>query len=167
MPRVAFDKLPADARLWVFGASRPLDASEPDSLLAAVDGFLDQWKAHGMPLTCGRDWRDARFLAIAVDQRDAHASGCSIDGLYRVLRDTERALKVALLGGGVVFFRTADGRIESIAREEFALASERGDVTRDTVVFDLTVATVGEWRDTFEKPARESWHERLLDTARA
>jgi hypothetical protein len=167
MPRVDFERLPDGARVWAFGASRALSPREADALLASVDGFLDQWNAHGLPLTCARDWREARFLAIAVDQREAHASGCSIDGLYRVLREAEGGLNVRLLGGALVFFRTADGDVDSAQRDEFVERAERGEITRDTTVFDLTVGTVGEWRSSFEKAARESWHEQLLAAAGA
>ena len=45
-----------------------------------VDAFLDQWNAHGSALTCAREWRDDRFLAIGVDQSTAGASGCSASG---------------------------------------------------------------------------------------
>jgi len=76
MPIVPFDSLPDDARIWVFGADRPLDAAAATRLLALVDGYLAQWAAHGTPLTSGRDWRDQRFLTIAVDQRATGASGC-------------------------------------------------------------------------------------------
>lgn len=165
MPRVDFAELPDMARVWAFGSSRGLSAAEESQLLAMVDGFLDDWKAHGQPLSCARDWRDRRFLAVAVDQRDAHASGCSIDGLYRVLSTAERELGVRLLGGGFVHFRDAAGEPVAVTRQEFAAAAERGEVTRRTPVFDLTVSSVGEWLSAFEKPARSSWHDRLLPAA--
>ena len=45
MPLVSFDKLPDDAKIWVFGADAPVDDVDSGRLLAAVDGFLMQWKA--------------------------------------------------------------------------------------------------------------------------
>lgn len=165
MPTVRFESLPDLARVWVFASTRPLTTAEERQLLGEVDGFLDDWRAHGEPLTSARDWREHRFLSIAVDQRDAHASGCSIDGLYRVLKVAEQRLGTRLLGGGTVHFRTPSGEIGSLSREEFAAAAERGEVTRDTGVFDLTVSSVGEWLSEFEKPAGRSWHAQLLPAA--
>ena len=81
MPRVDFDQLPDDARLWIFPAERPLSESEQAQLLAVVDPFIDQWGAHAVPLTAGREMRYDRFLFVAVDQRQAGPSGCSIDAL--------------------------------------------------------------------------------------
>ncbi|HXD22926.1 MAG TPA: hypothetical protein VN613_06165, partial [Gemmatimonadaceae bacterium] len=105
MPLTTFDNLPDDSRVWIFGATAPVDEVDSAKLLAAVDAFLVQWQAHGHPLTAARDWRDERFLVIGVDQHTEGASGCSIDGLFRTLQQLEQAIGSSLVGGGVVFFR--------------------------------------------------------------
>src|SRR5678815_5444615 len=87
MPRIDFSLLPDDARLWIFAAAEPVIGDRAALLLARVDAYLEQWKAHGSPLTCSRDWREERFLAIAVDQQSTGASGCSIDALFRILQE--------------------------------------------------------------------------------
>jgi hypothetical protein len=86
MPRVSFEELPDDARVWVFGAASEVTPPASERLLDAVDDFLAHWNAHGSPLVCAREWRDDHFLAIGVDQSTAGASGCSIDGLFRTLQ---------------------------------------------------------------------------------
>ena len=139
MPIVPFETLPDTARVWVFGCDRPLDDNATARLLAEVDRFLMHWHAHGHPLAAARDWRYDRFLTIAVDQSTAGASGCSIDGLYRALRALETALGASLLGGGMIFYRNAQGDVASVPRAEFADRAARGEVGRDTVVFDLAV----------------------------
>src|SRR5437773_5945066 len=118
MPIVPFDSLPDSARVWVFGSDRPIPGAPADSLLAAVDQFLSEWKAHGVPLRSGRDWREDRFLAIGVDVTQENASGCSIDGLFRTLQVLEREIGARLVGGGRVFYRTA-GRTEVSSRDAF------------------------------------------------
>lgn len=162
MPRVAFDALPDDARTWVFAADRPLTGAAADQLLAEVDRFLDAWAAHGQPLTCARAWQEDRFLAIGVDGRDAHASGCSIDGLFRVFRALEPRLGATLLGGGRVLYRDASGAVQSVPRDEFSRLATEGTVDEGTRVFDATVDTAGAWRERFETTAGASWHAALL-----
>jgi hypothetical protein len=162
MPRVPFESLPDDARLWVFGSTRPLDEPARERLLAEVDQFLNGWAAHGAPLRAGRDWRDDRFLAVAVDQSTAGASGCSIDGLFRSLRTLERDLDTTLLGGGRVFYRDGEARVHAVERDEFGQLAATGAVGDDTRVFDTTVGTAADWRERFERPAAESWHAGLL-----
>ncbi|HVZ49822.1 MAG TPA: hypothetical protein VG916_13635 [Gemmatimonadaceae bacterium] len=162
MPLVDFDALPGDARVWIFGAAAPVDDVDARTLLAAVDGFLAQWKAHGHPLTCAREWRDDRFLAIGVDQRTEGASGCSIDGMFRTLKKLEPAIGTTLLGGGSVYFRDPIGMVHAVTRPEFEAMGARGEVRAETPVFDTTVITAGDYRTRFERPASASWHATLL-----
>ena len=142
MPVVDFKDLPAASRVWVFASDKPLTGSDATKLLATVDGFLAQWKAHGAPLRSAREWRDDRFLAIGVDPTAEQASGCSIDGLFRGLRELERELSTTLVAGGRVFYRDGSGSVTKAARkvafgrgqpdpaESDAIASLAGSLTR-------------------------------------
>jgi hypothetical protein len=165
MPAVSFDTLPDDARVWVFAATDSLDAIAADRLLAAVDDFLTQWHAHGSPLSCARDWRDTRFLAVGVDQSTAGASGCSIDGLFRTLMSLQRTLGTSLVGGGRVFYRDTLGDIRCVDREQFGALAAAGSITTNTRVFDTTVMSAAAWRGDFEGPAGNSWHAELVNVA--
>ena len=163
MPLMPIENLPDDARVWVFGADKNIDAGATDLLLGEVDRFLSQWNAHGSPLTVGRDWKYGRFLTVAVDQSTAGASGCSIDGLFRTLKGLGSKLGASLVTSGVVFFRDRKGGIACVERERFTELSTEGGVKADTRVFDPTVTTLGEWRARFELNAGQSWHAGLLD----
>ena len=162
MPIVQIENLPDNARTWVFGSDRTLDASASDLLLREVDRFLSQWHAHGAPLTVGRDWKYGRFLTVAVDQSTAGASGCSIDGLFRALKALEPKLGASLVTSGVVFYRGQKGAVECTERERFTALGAEGKVKPETRVFDPTVTTLGEWRARFELDAAQSWHSGLL-----
>ncbi|HEX9729307.1 MAG TPA: hypothetical protein VGA37_12445 [Gemmatimonadales bacterium] len=153
-----FADLPDHARVWIFAAARPLPADERDAVLADVDAFLDQWAAHGSALTGGRDWRYDRFLFVAVDERAAGVSGCSIDALTRQLRGWEQRLGVDLLDNGPVLYRSEDG-IVRVPRAQFGSLAAEGRVGEATTVFDNTVTTVGAVRDgRWETVARDTWH---------
>jgi hypothetical protein len=162
MPRVLFDSLPDDARVWVFGAASELGEQARDRLLDAVDEYLAGWHAHGEPLVCARDWRDDRFLAVGVDQSTAGASGCSIDGLFRTLARLEPELGTKLLGGGRIYYRDATGRVVTTTRPEFATLARNGGVGPETPVFDTSLTSASAWRDAFERPARDTWHAQLM-----
>lgn len=162
MSHVPFDQLPDSARVWVFASDRPVHGEGAERLLDEVDRYLAQWAAHGQPLTAARDWLDDRFLAVAVDQREAHASGCSIDGLFRSLQRLGGEIGANLVAGGRVHFRDESGAIRTVDRQEFAARGARGEITGSTIVFDPTVDTVGDWRARFARPAAESWHAALL-----
>jgi hypothetical protein len=166
MPLIAFASLPDSARVWVFGSDRELSADSQAALLSAVDEYLSDWRAHGSPLTAGRDWRDSRFLAIAVDQSDENASGCSLDALFRVLHAQEARLGFSLLGNARVYYRDPEnGSVRVTDRAGFAELARNGSIGSDSSVFDLSVQTVAEWRDRFETPAAQAWHQALLPIA--
>jgi len=166
MPLVAFTDIPDDARVWVFASSRPLAGDAESTLLREVDDFLSGWRAHGTPLVAARDWRDHQFLAITVDPRSADASGCSLDALFRSFAALERDMGVMMLGGGRVFFRGANGAVETTDRAGFDSRAADGRVTGETPVFDTSVTAASAWRTRFELPASQSWHATLLPAQR-
>ena len=159
MSTVDFSLLPADARLWIFAASRPLSADESAALLGRVDAFVEGWLAHGHPVVGARDWRYDRFLLVGADERATGVSGCSIDTLFRVFKELEAQLGAGLLDPCGVWVRDAAGEIPSAARPEFRALVQSGEVGEDTVVFNNTITTVGELlAGKWEVPVRDSWH---------
>jgi hypothetical protein len=162
MPRVDFDQLPDDARIWIFPAERPLNESEQAQLLAVVDRFIDQWGAHTVPLTAGREIRYDQFLFVAVDQRHAGPSGCSIDALFRQTHTLEQQMGVGLADHAPVLFRQGS-TIERVPRDEFARLAATGTVALETTVFDNTLTSVGEVRaGRWETPLANAWHARAF-----
>lgn len=157
MPRVSFAELPDSARVWVFASDRQLRPEESKALLAEVDAWLEQWKAHGAPLRSAREWRDDQFLAIGVDPSAEQASGCSIDALFRTLQQLGTRFGTSLVAGGRVFYRDADGQPKMAPRHEVPRA-----VTMDTNVFDTSLTDAGSYRAGFERPARETWVRSLV-----
>jgi hypothetical protein len=165
MPVVDFEQLPSHARIWIFASSRPLQGDEAAHLLSEVDHFLADWKAHGAPLRSAREWRDDRFLVIGVDPTAEQASGCSIDGLFRGLRELEHRLATTLLEGGRVFYRDAKGKAQVAVRKEVPALSQVGVLAGDTPVFDVSITEAAKYRSDFLRPARDTWVGSLLDQA--
>jgi hypothetical protein len=160
MPATTFDRMPGDARLWVFAAPRPLAEEETAALLGRVDAFLERWAAHGAPVLGARDFRHGQFLLVAADERATGVSGCSIDMLFHALAQVEATLGTDLRrSGSLVFYRDAGGRVRSAERAEFRRLAAAGEVGDDSVVFDNTVATVGDLHaGRWETRFRDAWH---------
>jgi len=160
VPQVPFDELPPDAKLWIFPAARPLNEDERRRVLAEADAFINQWMAHGVPLTAGRDLRHDRFVLIGVNERAAGVSGCSVDKLVRSMDQLGRELGVELVDNAPVQYRDGD-TIKRVSRDQFAELVAKGAVNLDTVVFDNTVTNVGDV-DRWEVPAKAAWHARAF-----
>ena len=158
MSRVGFDVLPEDARVWIFSAERELTAVEQERVLADVDRFIDQWGAHSVPLVAGRELQYGQFLFVAVDQRTAGPSGCSIDALVRQMKELEHELDVELVIHAPVLFRRCS-HVERVSREDFSELIADGHVNLATTVFNNTLQVLGDVRaGRWEVPASESWH---------
>lgn len=163
MPEVPFSQIPDDARVWVFGAARPLNADEQRRVTDHVDAFIRQWAAHGSPVVGGRELRHGQFLLVAADERATGVSGCSIDTLFRTLGDLEREMGLPLRDGGLVFFRDDYGQVQAEPRPAFRKRALSGGVGPDTVVFDNTVTQVGDVRaGRWETPLARAWHARAF-----
>lgn len=159
-------QLPDEARLWIFGADRPLEPAEIETLHEELARFLRDWAAHRVELVAGFAIDLDRFVLVAVDEERAAASGCSIDALLRALAGLEERLGVGLRDGRLVFHREPGGGIVACDRAEFRRRAASGRVDADTRVFDLTVDRLGTWRESgIERPAGGSWHARLFPTA--
>ncbi len=151
------DQLDDHARTWVFGVSPALDAEKGRRLLGEVDQFLDQWAAHGTPVTSARELLLDSFLTIAVDE-SSETSGCSIDRMFGLLRHFENDLGVSILDSNRVFVRHADGHVEALSRSAFR---ERGDL--HTTVFDTTAERLADIRSGhWIRKAEEAWPGKLL-----
>ncbi len=158
MPRVPFDELPDHGRLWIFPATRTLTEAESDELLRAVDDFLASWSAHGVPLHCGRDLRDQRFLLVGVDVDAEAPSGCSIDALVNRLRGLAGELDVGLIDHAPIWYRDRE-HVHTVSRAEFRRLAAEGQVDPDVHVFDTTLTTLHQLRSGgLERPATVSWH---------
>ena len=162
MPRVDFDQLPDDARLWIFPADRALSEAEQARVLTEVDRFIGQWGAHDVALTAGRELRYDRFLFVAVDQRNAGASGCSIDALFRQTTALEQEIGIELVSHTPVMFRQGSD-IKRVPRDQFAELAAAGKVDFETTVFDNTLTRGGDIRGgRWETRLANSWHARAF-----
>ena len=162
MPRVRFDELPDDGRLWVFPLSRPLEDHETDRCSSVVEAFLHQCAAHGVSLRCAHQLREGRFLLVGVDVDAEAPSGCSIDALVGQLRTLGEELDVTFIDHTSVWYREED-EVRTVSRTEFRSLAKVGSVSSDGSVFDTTLTRVGQARDgSLERPARDTWHGRAF-----
>jgi hypothetical protein len=73
------ETMPDNARLWVYQANRPFTSEEKQFVAYNAERFVAQWAAHGQDLNASFLIEYDQFLILMVDERQAEASGCSID----------------------------------------------------------------------------------------
>lgn len=160
MPRVDISKLPDSSRLFLYNASRSLQAGERELLKVNLEAFLDQWAAHGSPLVVGYELPYDQFIVIAVDDSQVGPSGCSLDASYQFFKAFTERTGIDILDAPDVCFREGDG-VRCVTRAAFRTIADAGEVDGSTIVFNNMTSTLGEYRaGRWEIPARESWHAR-------
>jgi hypothetical protein len=156
----AFEKLPDEARLWVYAFERTLSVDEARLVEQTLTAFMREWHSHDVDVFGAFTISHDRFVILSGASRDG-ISGCSIDSsvaLFKSLRD-EHGLDG--LNRNLVFFRD-NGSIRSIDRAGFRAAAAAGRVGASTMVFDTTLATLGGLRrGRFELRLSDSWHATL------
>lgn len=157
MARIELQSLPDDARTWIFGISPRVDNSGAAEVLGGVEQFIESWKSHGDEIVGAADVIDGSFLVVAITP-ESETSGCSIDKMFGQLRALESKLGVSIVDSDRIFYRDQASEVRAVPRHEF-----RGVATPDTKVFDTTAERLADLRNgTWEKPASNSWHARLL-----
>lgn len=153
----AFDRFPANARTWVYQASRPLTADEAASVRTIAREFTADWKAHGQPLMATADLLFDRFLVMMVNEDVAGASGCSIDSSVAFIRSLATKLNTDFFDRLQLAYLTEDGSVRTVHAERIGQAVEMGELTSATIVFNNMVTSCGELRNNWMIPLSESW----------
>jgi hypothetical protein len=163
---IDFDKLPDDARVWVYQANQPLTDENVQAVEQALQPALNQWAAHGQPLLASAKVVLNRFVVIGVDEGYTLPSGCSIDSSARTIRDIGQQL-----AGGIDFFdRSAailnsDGSVTTYPLPLIKAAVAEGRITSDSILLNTLVKTKAEFLSAWQQPAGESWLKRYFKVA--
>src|SRR5690606_31879509 len=142
-------------------SNRELQADEVTKLRQELDDFASLWSAHNQQLLAKGEVLYNRFLILTVDERQAGASGCSIDKSVNFMKDIEKAYQINLFDRFNIAFRQGDD-ILSVNRDEFEDLLRKGTVNEHTLVFNNLVQTLDDLKSKWEIPVKDSWHARVF-----
>jgi len=158
---VPFHLLPEDSRVWIYQSNRKFSEQEIQEIHSELQKFVEEWTAHGDHLHASFITKYNRFIVLAVNQQAYNVTGCSIDASVRFIQDLEQKHKVDLLDKMNVTYKTGDIVVYKPLVDFKKMTKEKA-VTKETIVFNNLVATVGELNDFWEVPAHQSWHKRFF-----
>lgn len=159
----SFDSLPDQSRIWIFSSTALMDDSTRDSLLASALVFLGEWTAHDKALTASAKIEDGVFLVVAVDESSTGASGCSIDKLHRFVKEAELQFSTQLLDRLTVVFPGNPPLFSHASKIKGMVDS--GELDADSLVYDTTIADLGQFRRSFRARIHQTWIRRYLQNA--
>ena len=157
-----FNEMPANSRIWIYQSDRKLNDSELDQIKLKLTDFLKNWTAHGDDLKSSFEIRYDRFIIIALNEKSAKASGCSIDASVRFVQKLENVISADLMNKLNVSFKEEQS-INIVSLSVFQNFVKAGKITSETIVFNNMVQTKGELALKWEVSARNSWHARFLN----
>lgn len=155
-----FDTLPPHARIWVYQANRKLTEQEAEMVSAHFQAFCQSWEAHGQPLKTSFQLLLDQFLILAVDEGVHHASGCSIDGSVRILKNLQ-AHGINFLDASKIAFLN-DGQIKLYSRLELKSLFASGTLSGQSITFNNLVSTKAELDTQWKIAVEKSWMAKYL-----
>lgn len=146
---IDFDKIPQDARIWVYQANRQLTDNEANTVENYLKPAVNQWAAHGASLLASATVLYNRFVIIALDQNMNAASGCSIDASTRWFKELGEALNIDFFDRSQAYLE--GNEIKTFSVFQYKKAVESGLISSETIIFNnTTVSTLGDLADKWQ-----------------
>ncbi len=89
-----FTQLSNDSRVWVYQSNRTFSENEKSLLNESFKEFVSSWAAHGSKLVADAIVIGDYFVVLAVDEKIAMASGCSIDSSVKFIKSIGHQLNI-------------------------------------------------------------------------
>jgi hypothetical protein len=155
-------KMPDDARVWVHGFDKKMDSATRARVTADLKTFIDSWTSHNERVHGAFEIVEDQFVVLS-GWCESGLGGCSIDSSFGLIRSFRDKYGLDGLNRDLVFYRSTGGAVEAATRGQFGDAVSSGRLGGHTIVFDLTVTTVGDLRaGRFESTFDNCWHSRVF-----
>lgn len=154
------EALPDSARVWIYQSSRPFNEREITVIKSQINGFVSEWTAHSQQLMAAGDVLFEHFIVLAVDEKQAGASGCSIDKSVYFIKSIENQYDTQLFER-MNFAYLDEGEVSVVSSSEFSKRYTEGGLSDETLVFDNLVQSIGDMKKGWVKPLANSWHKRF------
>ncbi len=159
---ISSKEMPSHSRVWVYQANRPLTDAEVEQINVKTQTFVDTWTAHKAALRASFEVRYNQFLLLLIDEKQAMASGCSIDSSVHFVKALEKEMNLSFFDRLTLAY-WADGILKLVSKDEFEKRMEKGEINEDTIVFNNLVQSKIDLDTKWEGPLKNSWHKALLE----
>lgn len=158
---VDFNTLPETSKIWIFQANRSFSDQELEEIKSKIDVFIENWTAHGSDLSAGYEIKYKRFIILALNQEVHQASGCSVDASVHFIQKLEKEYNVDLLDKMNVSYKQGEFVAYKTLTDFRKMAKDKA-VSKNTIVFNNLVTNIAEYKENWEVPASDSWHNRFI-----
>ncbi len=156
-----YKNLPNNSRVWIYQSNREFTEKEIEFISTKAEEFINSWTRHGDDLKGSFTIKYNQFLVLAVDESFNNVSGCSIDASVHFIQALEKELQLNLMDKLNVTFKNGN-HINLVRLSDFQKFAKEHKITQETIVFNNMVATKEDFENSWEVPAKDSWHKRFL-----
>lgn len=156
-----YKNLPNNSRVWIYQSNREFTEKELEFISTKAEEFINSWTRHGDDLKGSYTIKYNQFLVLAVDESFNNVSGCSIDASVHFIQALEKELQLNLMDKMNVTFKNGN-QINLVRLSDFQKFAKEHKITQETIVFNNMVATKEDFENSWEVPAKDSWHKRFL-----
>ena len=158
----AFQHIEDSDRIWVYQANRVLSKEEIIAITDSGKMFVANWAAHGQPLRAEIMVLDNLFVVVMLDERQAMATGCSIDKSIGWITAMGLKLGVDFMDRTQVVWFDDNEQLQISSLDEFETLADQVQISSDTMVYNNLVFSGKELKNNWKIPAKESWHSRYF-----
>jgi len=158
---VPFEELPDTARIWIYQSDSKMTEETVKTISTNLLSFTNQWAAHNQPLKASFRILFDHFVVLGVDENYNQASGCSIDASVHAIKQSAQQMKIDFFTRTNVAF-LKNNEVTMIPLPELTKALAAGQWDSDTLVFNNTLHTKGEFLHRWMIPSGETWLKRYL-----
>ncbi len=154
-------KLPANfpdsSKAWVYQSSRDFQEHEILEIKEQLDHFTLQWESHGVAVEGFGDVFFGNTLIFVANEPISGVSGCSTDGMVRLVKSIERQYTTSMFDRLSLMFYTPKEKYERLPLHQVDYALEKGYITADTLYFNVSVHNYKELKTDYIIPLKDSW----------
>ncbi len=127
-----------DSKLWIFQSIETLDKNEVVFISKSLEKFLFSWTSHGKKINSTSFVIKSHFIFVLVDSNFCKASGCSVDSLFKKIKELGDFLNKDFLKRNFISFQEKKSkRVTFLPLIEFKKYINTN--LNDCVVFDNSI----------------------------
>jgi hypothetical protein len=147
---------PANARVWIYQASRLLRMNEALQLEDMLEHFVASWQTHGAPVKGWGTLFFGQFIILMADESQDKVSGCSTDSSVHFIQSVEKQFQISLFDRQLLAFVIQD-KIQLIPLSQVAHALQHGFIQADSIYFNNMVTDRNGLDNNWMIPVKDSW----------
>ncbi len=154
--KVEFNKLPDNARVWVYTSHSKINPDQRSIILSLADDFLDQWESHGKSVHGSITVINDYFVLIAADDKGNPLCGRAVDENVSFIKSLQDKIGLDLMSRMSVAVKLQD-EIKILDYNNIKAQIDNGNITNEAIVFNPLVKSKQEFLSSFQQNISNSW----------